>query len=263
MLAVLAVYVAADILLEGPAAAAAVMAAGVLEVVLLRILGRRREPAPLVEAAALALLVLLSWLLGRAGYGGSAWPLMELLLGGALAVSALRGRPWLLSMAERAGFPLPGGSAMRRASLVLGVMLLVHGLFLAVMVLLDGSPPLLAGIVSLALLYLGALAFIRRSSGRGEAAPTLERGGDSELVLFSPSGTELGRLELDPGAVCRVRVREIAGGVDPHELLGCLEEALRGGARVLCVESWPADPMALRLSGYREGERGFRKPIAP
>jgi hypothetical protein len=197
-LAIVAGYLAADALLDGFAAAAAVLALGAAEfLVLLLIPGGGRHPGLMVEAGVLAGAGLLGDALAAEGYPGAGYAVLELILGAFLAGTALAGRPWLAGKLEESGLRT-SQTLMKDASTVLGGMFLLHGLLLTGMAFLAGGIRTIPSIASFVLLYALALVFLRKR-GRARAiqtAPRLVRTGE-DCFRLERGGQLLATFALD------------------------------------------------------------------
>jgi hypothetical protein len=264
-LAVVAGYLAADALLNGFAAAFAVLALGIGEFLVLLVLpGGGRHPGLIIEAAVLAGAGLLGDVLSAAGYPGAGYAVLELIMGTFLAGTALAGRPWLADKLESTAGMRTSRDLSRDASMVLGAVFVLHGMILSAMAFLAGGVSLLPAVASFALLYAGALTLLRRRvrSLNLRSAPVLSPLGDGGMELTA-AGMRLALLM----AWGRGRI-EISGlltsdGVPLHRVLDALESALTStGALSVTLKDWQSDTLSLELAGYTQGPAGWTKPLA-
>lgn len=262
-LVVLAGYLAAEIFLEGLAAAGAVLALAAVQFLLMLLTGKGGQPAILLEGAVLAGVLLAGWRLSGLGYSGAGLAILEVLLGGVLTVSALAGRPWLSKQMKRvAGFSTEKRFAVE-VSLVMGAVFLLHGGLMAAMVLSTGGVPVLPAAAAFAVLYAGALILMRRKQrARAEMnAPRLMPREDGKTAL-ELSGRELASIRLEAGPVSLVKETELREGVEVHEFLEALERLLRSrGCRALRFTEWEGDTLPLELAGYRGSPAGWTRPL--
>jgi hypothetical protein len=262
-LAVLAGYLASDALLDGVAAAAAVIALGVAEFLLLLVIpGGGRHPGLMVEAAVLAGAGLLGDVLSKAGYPRTGYAILEILLGGFLLGSALAGRPWLAGKLEETGLRA-NRTLVTESSTVLGGLFLLHGLFLAAMTFLAGGLRTFPAIASFAVLYILALLVLRRR-GRARAiltAPRLVQEGEGRYRILK-GDQPMAAFALDPSPRPVVRDLVLEEGIPPHKVLEALEATLTAaGARTITLRDWPGDSLDLGMAGYTEGPAGWTKPL--
>jgi hypothetical protein len=260
-LVVIAGYLAAEIFLEGYAAAAAVFALGLSEYVFMLAVKRKKHPSLIVEGAVLAGTSLLGSLLARAGYPGAEFVLLELVLGGVLLGSTLIGRPWLSSLMERMPmFPM-GREMAGEASIAMGLLFLAHGVLAAAALIVTGSVPIPQAVLAFAILYAITILFMRRRMGQlaGSDAPMLKPG-DDDMTRLEKSGRVLGTLRLEVARATTADDVRITPGVKTHEFLDALESCLRRrGCRALQLSSWEGDDLDLEIGSYRRTPDGWIK----
>jgi hypothetical protein len=250
-----ALFILSDMLLRGAASAAAAAAAGVLAYTVSLMTGRGRI-ALLLEGLALGGLTLAARL---SSFPGGALTLTEVVLGGFLLVSGIRGRPALERMAGglARGILSKGESAVFSA--YMGGGLAAHGVVTAAI----ASPREEAGILPVVLLpvFLAAAAFSARkrigSTSRG-TLPRLQEAPGGWQALLSPEGEVLGRVSVTgEGGAAVVEVREL----DPA-CLPALEAALTaGGYRSVLIRAWPGDALALEMNGYSLSPGGWLRRL--
>lgn len=262
-LVVFAGYLAAEIFLGGYPAAAAVFMLGVGEFFFLLIFKQEKHPSLIAEGAVLAGAGLAGEALSAQGYSGGGLVLIELLLGSVLLISALRGKPWLAGQMKRfAGFSGDREFA-GAASRVMGMLFLVHGVVMAVLVILKGRIVPLPAIASFVLLYLLSFVYLRKKQrvrARRNAPVLLQREeGGAALKL---AGRELGTMQLKPGRATLVSDIEISEGVEIDTFLDNLELFLKmRGCRALRLQDWKGPDLPLEMSGYRKSPTGWSKPL--
>jgi len=260
-LVVLAGYLAADLFLNGFTAAAAVFSLGLGEFFFLLVFRRSSHPVLILEGAVLAAAGLAGdWLAGL-GYTGAGYVLLELTLAGVLLVSTAMGKPWLDSQMKRFSGFSAGGGISGEMSLIMGLLFLVHGAFLTVLTVLKGRVDLLSAILSFILLYFLSIFYLRRKQRTNTVknAPRLSRTDEGKLVL-ELGGSELGKLNLQPGAASVVTEIEISEGCEIHAFLENIERYLKmRGCRALRFPEWEGDELPLEMSGYCRTPTGWNK----
>lgn len=260
-LIVLAGYLAAEVFLEGFAAAAAVLALGLAEYIFMLTVRRRNHPSLIAEGAVLAGTSLLGSLLAGAGYPGAEFVLLELVLGGVLLVSTLMGRPWLSALMKRIPmFPM-GRDMAGEASLAIGLLFLAHGVLSAAVLIATGSVPVPQAVLAFAMLYAMAILYMRRRmrQRKNKDAPSLIPG-EGDLTRLEQSGRVLGTLRLVVSPAAAADLVCISDGVQPHEFLDALESCLRkSGCRAIQLSSWDGDDLDLEIARYRRSPDGWTK----
>ncbi len=257
--AVLAGYLASDLVLDPPASSLAIAGLGLAEFLVLLAAGKR-EPFLLAEGAALGAVDYAAMLVGTAGAGVM---LLELAGGVALLASSLAGRPLLARYARRVPLLPSGGGMIERVNLALGVLLLVHGAAMLAMTLTGGVRTLPA--VALFLLLYAAVLVLMRRAVRREAARALPRitgAGDGPAVLRAGDSV-LAELDLEGSRIVMVRgLRPVGEGTGPADLLRPLETALAvAGARTVRFEEWPGEEIQLEIAGYHRVEGVWQKVL--
>jgi hypothetical protein len=262
-LLVLAGYLAAEIFLRGYAAAGAVMLLGLGEYSFMLVFRKKNHPSLIVEGAVLAGIGALGVILSGAGYPGAEFVLLELILGGVLVGSTMRGRPWLATLMKRmALFPV-GMEFAGDASMVIGTLFILHGTFMGAMLLVSGSIPVPLSMLVFALLYASAVFLMRRRlKGRaGKDMPVLISE-EYDRMSLELAGRRLGSMELDLAPAASVSRIVIPGDVQVHELLDSLEKLLRSrGCRALRITDWTGDGLPLEMNGYTRTPAGWNKML--
>lgn len=260
-LLVLAGYLAAEIFLGGYVAAGAVLLLASGEFLFLLGVRKEKHLSLLAEGAVLSAVLLAGERLASMGYGGGGFVLLELVLGGVLTGSALAGRPWLESRMKRlAGFSA-GREFAGEASLALGLLFLVHGIFIGILMLASGGVPVLPAALAFLVLYAGAVMYIRKSQRMRVArnTPRVTVGDDGKAAL-EVGGRKLGSMELHSGPAAIVTGIELEDGVKAHEFLQAMEHHLRNlGCRAVRLPAWNGDDLALEISGYSKTSTGWNK----
>lgn len=215
----------------------------------------------MLEGAVLASAGLAGDMFADRGYSGTGYVLLELILAGVLLVSTARGKPWLASQMKRvAGFSA-GREFSGEMSIVMGMLFLLHGILLAILILLKGRVPVIPAILSFAVLYALAVFYLRKKQRKRNErnAPCFLSGDDGKLIL-ELSGEKLGSMVLKPGAVTVVTELEIAENLQVHKFLETLEGYLRyQGCRAVRFPEWDGDELTLEMSGYRKTPAGWNK----
>lgn len=263
-LVVFAGYLAAEILLEGAVAAAAVLALTVLEFLFILVFRGERHTSLLIEGGVLALIVIAGHYLASAGYSGSELVLLELVLGATLLVSSLIGRPWLSSLMDRFPGLSPGDRSAGTLSMGMGSLFLLHGAFMGAWVAFHGGIDIPMAVLVFAVLYslmvIHTRGRLKREAVRG--MPRLLAVDGYGGVVLESGGRRLGTLEVETGSVALARRLRAEEGVEMHRFLGALETALRSsGCLSVRIVEWEGDPLPLELSGYRQSPAGWTRPL--
>lgn len=261
--AVLAGYLVADIFLDGLTAAVAVLALGVAEFLVLLITRKEIHSALIFEALILAGAVFAGDHLSSMGYRGAQYAILEILLGGVLLATALAGRPWLASQMKRLAGMSPDAGLATGMSVIMGGMLLFHGILLAVGSVFFGGLSLPVAVGSFAALYVAAVVLLRRHtrSVQTETLPRFIRSEDEVFCLIL-GDTTLATMTLE--GLGRVEVSHISLHCDipVHEAVSALERALAAaGAFSVTVRDWDGDTLPLEIAGYVESPRGWTRVI--
>ncbi len=262
-LLVLAGYLAAEIFLSGFPAALAVFALGVAEYIFLIAVKRTSHPSLILEGAVLAGIGMAGHRLSALGYGGGEFVLLELVLGGVLIVSTLLGKPWLASQMRRISGLSAGGSFAREASMAMGSLFLLHGLFMGFFVIRTGRIPVPWAILVFAVLYIAVMKLLRvKQRNRAQIdAPGLVSLDDGRVVLVR-HGRELGSMMLKPATAALVSEVQVKDGIQVQEFLESLEYLLRSrGCRAVRITGLEEQELQLELSGYRHNPAGWSKPL--
>ncbi|MCK4806591.1 MAG: hypothetical protein KAT09_03045, partial [Candidatus Aegiribacteria sp.] len=146
-------------------------------------------------------------------------------------------------------------------SMVMGMLFLLHGILLAILILLKGIVPVLPAILSFAVLYVLAIFYVRKKQRKRNErnVPRLLKDDEGKLIL-ELSGENLGSMVLKPGAVTIVTEVEIAENLQAHRFLETLEGYLRyRGCRAVRFPEWDGDELTLEMSGYRKTPAGWNK----
>jgi hypothetical protein len=247
---VLAGFLAADLLLEGMAAAVVVCALGALEFALLAGIQRRAHYDVLLEGVVLSAILLVGDRLSDAGYEGAGFALMETVLGLVLGLSARMGKPILDKQLRRMTGLSMGERMAARVSSAMGLVLVAHSVVLWVLILTSGRVGLPVGAGSFVALYVPVVLWLRRGSEKATEGARLEPCGGNEYLLVR--GEErLAKISLSGQSVVDVVFEKLYRDVSPHELLADLEEGLAGmGIRTLRLPSWGEDTLPLEISGF-------------
>lgn len=260
-LIVIAGYLAADIFLDGYTAALAVFALGLGEFLFLLVFRGTKHPSLILEGTVLASAGLAGGMLATRGYIGAGYVLLELILAGVLLVSTAKGKPWLASQMKR----IAGFSADREfsgeMSIVMGLLFLVHGILLAILIVLKGNVPVIPAVLSFGVLYVLAIFYLRKKQRKRNKrnTPRLMKGDEGKLIL-ELSGEKLGSMVLKPGAVTIVTEVEITENLQIHKFLETLERYLKyQGCRAVRFPIWDGDELTLEMSGYRKTPAGWNK----
>jgi len=260
-LVILAGYLAADILLGGFAAAAAVTALGVAEYVYLRSARGANHPSLIAESLVLAAAVVAGDRLSEAGYGGAEYVLLEVLLGSVLLITSLTGRPWLHRQMMRITGLSAGGAKTGEVSRLMGGLFLVHGAFVGTLIALRTGGVILPALISFVVLYLYVGVRLRMRMSRMTAAemPSLSESDDGSYLLEF-KGETVCEFRLDRSRVAGISDLRIPRSWEIHRCLDLLETSLRSeGFRGLRFLSWERDTIQLQMAGYSETPSGWLK----
>lgn len=260
-LVVIAGYLAADIFLDGYTAAFAVFALGLGEFLFLLLFRGTKHTSLILEGAVLASAGIAGDMFAGLGYSGAGYVLLELILAGVLLVSTAIGKPWLASQMKRvAGFST-GREFSGEMSILMGLLFLLHGIILAVLIILTGKVPAIPAVLSFAVLYVLAIFYLRKKQRKRSKrnTPRLLSGDEGKLIL-ELSGENMGSMVLKPGAVTIVTEVEIAENLQIHKFLETLEGYLRyQGCRAVRFPEWDGDELTLEMSGYSKTPTGWNK----
>lgn len=260
-LVVIAGYLAADIFLDGYTAALAVFALGMGEFLFLLLFRGTKHPSLIIEGTVLALAALVGDMLTARGYGGAGYVLLELILAGVLLVTNARGKPWLASrMKSIAGFST-SREFSGEMSILMGLLFLSHGIFLSILIVLNGRVPVITAILSFAVLYALAVFYMRKKQRRviQKDTPRLLKVDEGKLIL-ELFGEKLGSMVLKPGAVSIVTEIDISENCQVYEYLEALERCLgHMGCRAVRFPVWDGDELTLEMSGYSKTSTGWNK----
>jgi hypothetical protein len=254
---VLALFLLADLLLEGLAAAAAGLAAGFAAFGVLLLTGRKK-PGLIVEGVLFGAISAAGELID---FPGGRLILMELILGCALLTSVLFRRNLLKGMTAGLGGSLLAGERGRTLSLILGGLFCTHG---AVYVILEklGAADTLMGAVLFAALYITAIRLFSSLSKKADRKelPLLVRSEGRTVLIHN--GETLGHMLMEKGPSGTATVFEPVPAVAPERFLDRLEECLGGlGYSSLVLSGWRGEDIELEISGFSRSGDGWRKPL--
>ena len=260
-LIVFAGYLASDIFLDGYIAALAVFSLGLGEFLFLLLFRNRKHTSLIMEGAVLAVAGLAGDMLGARGYSGAGYVLLEFVLAGVLLVSTARGKPWLASQMKRFSGFSTGREFCGEMSIVMGLLFLFHGIFLTVLIVLNGSVSVLPAILSFIVFYVTGVFILRRKQRKKSIRnePRFLKGDEGKLIL-ELSGEKIGRMVLKPGSVSIVTEVEIEENCEVYEFLEILEKCLKHqGCRAVRFAAWDGDELPLEMSGYSKTPAGWNK----
>lgn len=260
-LIVFAGYLASDIFLDGCIAALAVFSLGLGEFLFLLVFRNSKHPSLIMEGAVLAAAGLAGDMLGDRGYSGAGYVILELILAGVLLVSTARGKPWLASQMKRFSGFSTDREFSGEMSMVMGLLFLTHGVFLTIMIVLQGRVPVLPAIFSFVVLYAIVFFILRRKQMEKNIRnePHLLKSDEGKLIL-ELSGEKIGSMVLKPGSVSIVTEVEIAENCEVYEFLEILEKCLKHqGCRAVRFAAWDGDELHLEMSGYQNTPSGWNK----
>lgn len=257
-LTVLLLFLAADLIWSGMAAAAAGVAAGVASFTALFISGRKK-PSLLIEGLIFGGVSALGELIA---FPGGNLILMEIVLGTILLVSIPFGWNLMGRMAGDLGRGFFSNARSNVLAAAMGFVFTLHG-GLFVLLSLNGAGSLLAGAVLFAALYAAALRFSSkrmREAARSEF-PELIEAGDGRTAVRE-GGETLGRFSHDPGPAGILRITGLEADVPLHRFLSAMEKALAAaGHSAVLITGWEGDGLELEMNGFVEYEGGWRKGL--